>query len=197
MSEAVASGDPVEVAELTTETRRVMADPSGEFVAEVAAAPVRVRDGQDWVPVDTSLVPDDGEFVPAASPVDVSVSSGGVGEFARVESDGFALGLSWPEALPAPVVRGDVAVFSDVRPGIDLVVRADTEGFGQFLVVHDQAAAADPLLDAVSLGVDTTGLTLRAAEPSGIEAVDSDGVAVFAGSALRMWEAGQAADAGE
>ncbi|WP_035919744.1 hypothetical protein, partial [Knoellia sinensis] len=56
MGRAVETGAPVEVAELTDERTKVVADPeTGRFTAELNAFPVRVKRDGSWRDVDLTL----------------------------------------------------------------------------------------------------------------------------------------------
>ncbi|MFC0863220.1 hypothetical protein ACFHYQ_13035, partial [Sphaerimonospora cavernae] len=78
--EAQRSGEPVEVAEATDETSITYAQPDGKtFTTQVSAGPVRTRRGGAWVPIDTTLVEQDGTLKPKAiaDGAAVEVSTGG------------------------------------------------------------------------------------------------------------------------
>jgi hypothetical protein len=82
---ARATGERVEVPELRTETMQVFANPSGNFTAEITAAPVRVRRGGEWLPVDTTLRRlADGSVAPRAASLGMTFSGGGSGPLARL-----------------------------------------------------------------------------------------------------------------
>jgi|GEM_PF-2708469 len=53
---AVATGKPVVVDDLTTSTELTTALPDGRMRREVSTRPVRVQQGEAWVPVDTDHV---------------------------------------------------------------------------------------------------------------------------------------------
>src|SRR5262245_40886812 len=99
MVQARATGRPVEVTALTSETVKVMADPTSRtFAAEVSALPVRVRDvtGAGWRPVDLTLwVKADGTVTPAVAPVELAFSGGGAVALARVADRGRWVELRW------------------------------------------------------------------------------------------------------
>ncbi|MEU4765857.1 RICIN domain-containing protein [Actinosynnema sp. NPDC023794] len=181
--------EPVELVELRTETTRVFANPSGTRTLEQYAAPVRTRNAGAWVPIDTSLTrAADGSISPRATVTGLRLSGGGTGPLVTVERDGREVALSWPDALPAPRLDGDTATYPEVLPGVDLRVRADSDGFSQVLVVRDAAAAANPALRAIRYGTATKGLTIRPGADGATAAVDDTGRVVFASDTPMMWD---------
>lgn len=66
---ARATGEPVRVASLTSETAEVFALPDGQLRAEIAAGVQRFRRAGDWVSVNLNLgVGPDGSVAPVAHP---------------------------------------------------------------------------------------------------------------------------------
>ena len=187
MAEAKATRKRVAVESLTTPKQQVVADPSGVFQAEVSAVPERVRKDGKWVPIDTGLtVEPDGDLVPTASPMAVTLSGGGSDPLVVMADGARSLSLTWPTALPAPTVVGESAVYR-VAAGIDLIMQTSSNGFSMNLVVHDAAAARNPLLQNIALGWSGTGVSLVKTSV-GLEARAADGSVVFAGPRLRMWD---------
>ncbi|WP_076443261.1 DNRLRE domain-containing protein [Microbispora rosea] len=122
--EAKRSGKPVEVAGLTSATSSTVANPDGKtLTTTVSTRPTRIKRDGAWVPIDTSLVENDGALVPKAGPA-VTVSNGGDGPFATLADEaGNSIALSWPAPLPKPTVEGSKARYVDAAgPGADLVV---------------------------------------------------------------------------
>lgn len=189
MAKAEVEDRPVEVSELTTETERVIADPeSGSFQAEISPLPVRVQNGDEWVDLDSTLsVGPDGVVAPVAALAHITIDHG-TDPFVTVGDSGYSMGLRWQSALPAPELHGDVAVWPNVAPGIDLAVESGASGVRQFFVVRTAAAAADPLLADLRLGYVAPGLSLTAKD-GGFEARTVQGELAFASPQLRMWEA--------
>lgn len=166
---ARALGKAVPVKDMTTGTTTVTAMPGGGLKLIEHVVPVRVRRGHGWVPVDTSLRRNaDGTLSPAAVPGDaIRFSGGGARQpLAAISADRTELAFMWPGTLPAPAVSGATAIFSDVLPGVDLAVTAtsaQTGGFSEVLIVHSAAAAANPALARLRLGVTTHGVRLASA----------------------------------
>jgi hypothetical protein len=187
--------EQVMVASLTTPTRKVSAKPDGSFVAELTTQPVRaLRDGT-WVPIDATLATrPDSTVAPRATTTDVVFSGGGAGKpVARFGTPGRSFALTWPGRLPAPAVTGTTATYANVLPGVDLVLRADPDGFAQHLVVKDARAAKNPALSRVRLGLTTDGLAVRAAASGALAARDAAGKVVFAAPPSAMWDAAASA----
>ncbi|MFE3942754.1 LamG domain-containing protein [Streptomyces sp. NPDC059118] len=188
---AEVSGEPVEVTGLRQERREVFANPGGTFTAHEYTQPVRTWRGGTWVALDDTLERrEDGSWAPKAVTVDVRFSGGGSGPFARMERAGREYALTWPgDPLPEPKAVGNTARYEDVLPGVDLVVRAEAEGFAHYLVVKTAQAAADPRLDSIELGLATKGLKVEQTESGGIRAVDEAvGGTVFEAAKAVMWD---------
>ncbi|MER5539552.1 DNRLRE domain-containing protein [Streptomyces mirabilis] len=75
--------------------------------------------------------------------------------------DGYVIQLTWPGAIPAPIIDGSRALYPEIFPGADLVLTADDEGFAQLLVLKDRAAAADARAQQLSYGLTSADLTFR------------------------------------
>jgi hypothetical protein len=187
----------VTVNELTTATASVTALPDGRLSQVTNINPVRVRSGSGWVPVTTTLTRQaDGSWSPSAIPGDaVRFSGGGTGPLATISAAGASLSLTWPTALPAPVVSGSSATYRDALPGIDLVLTATSDqagGFSEVLAVHNATAARNPALAQLLLGVSGRGTHLSVLK-SGALAAASAGRGVFAAPPPMMWDSGSAA----
>jgi hypothetical protein len=183
------TGKPVEVTAETTEKSQVFANRDGTFTMRSTPRPTRVKRDGAWHVVDTTLVArPDGTVAPAMSPTDVSFSRGGAVPVISVADGTGKLALSWPAALPEPVLAGNTATYPEVFPGVDLKVAADVSGFSEVLVVHDAEAAKNPALGALNFTAVGTGLTLDAAADGALNAKDAAGRAVFHGSTPIMWD---------
>lgn len=207
LAEAEATGERVEVVEERTEQDTVFANPDGNtFTLEKSIVPVRVKTANgDWTLPDATLTKRaDGTVGPKAAAVEVSFSGGGSGaDLVTIGETGRSVSLGWPGALPEPHLEGARAVYENVRPDVNLILTATTEGFRQVLEVETLEAAADPGLRTIAYGLDADGLTVRAGAIGSMEAVDGNGQVVFRSPSAQMWNsAGEAAgapgaDAGE
>lgn len=75
---AKAEGKPVRVEEETTETVEVLANPDGTFTWKQSLTPQRVRQDGQWRSIDTNWERgSDGTIRTAATPVELTLSSGG------------------------------------------------------------------------------------------------------------------------
>jgi Concanavalin A-like lectin/glucanases superfamily len=165
----------------------VKPDGSRELVSSVRPRWARRADGS-WAAVDTTLRRSGGAVVPEATVLPLSFSGGGAGPLARLADGDRELAVSWPDALPAPVLTSDAALYPEVLPGVDLRLTATPAGFTEVLVVKTPAAARHPKLARVRLGLTMNGLAVRPATGAGLEAVDSNGHVVFEAPAPTMWD---------
>ncbi|MGW3658763.1 FG-GAP-like repeat-containing protein [Streptomyces sp. NPDC005151] len=191
LAKAKSSGKPVEIVERRTETSEVYANPSGTTTVTTHVVPVRVRQGDTWVPVDTDLTFANGRVVPKAAVAGLELSGGGTGPLVKLNDRRHVLELSWPGKLPKPKLDGPVATYPEVLPGVDLRMTAEPEGFSQLLVVKDAKAAKNPKLKKLSFGVKGNGLKIAGDEKQGIKAVDAKGRTVYSAPPPRMWDSGR------
>ncbi|MFE3071580.1 VCBS repeat-containing protein [Streptomyces sp. NPDC059247] len=183
------TGRPVEVLADRTETSQLFANPSGSFTREQYALPRWTRQDNKLVPIDTELSSTpEGRIAPKATTVGLSFSGGGSGPAVSILRDGRKLSLTWPNELPKPRTDGDTATYPEVLPGVDLVLRAGDNGFGQLLVVKTPEAAANPALESVRFAMATDGLRVSADTHGNLTAVDPAGQEVFVAPTPRMWD---------
>ena len=182
---AAHEGHRVEVTGERTESSTVFANPDGTLTAEVASGPVRVRQGDSWAPVDTTLRVSGGQVVAAAVPYGLSLSTGGSGPVASLSRAGKAFGLTWPGSLGAPVVKGNTATYPDVAPGTDLVVSVLPSGVEVSFVLRTRPAGPVSL----GFGVTSPGLTVGVDASGGFTAKDDGGAVVVGGPPPAMWGA--------
>ena len=142
---AVSCGRAVAVESSRTEFSQVVAQPDGQLRFEASVLPERARRGAGWADVDLALSRGaDGQLRPAVSVADVAFSAGGSGPLVTLTRAGRTMTMSWPGALPAPIVSGASATYPDVLSGVDLVMRATATGFTHTLVIKSAVAAAQP-----------------------------------------------------
>ena len=195
------STERVEVVGARTSSSSTWALPDGSMVLGQAAGPIWVRTGSgdgskdaDWTAVDVDLVKGaDGLVRPKGHPGSLVLSGGGVvknGELARVTApsgQGSAV-LEWSGSLPVPTLAGPRATYSDVSPGVDLVVEATRTGFEQFLVVKSRPAAGKAANFSSAIRVEG-GLKATAGADGRVSVVASDGVEVASSGAAAAWDA--------
>ncbi|PKQ31644.1 MAG: hypothetical protein CVT62_07300 [Actinobacteria bacterium HGW-Actinobacteria-2] len=186
------TGAPVVVTAKTDETTLITADPvTGNFTAELSARPVRVRDGNGgWRAASARLVKaPDGSWRTEAGVAEVTVSNGGAaGVVASLRSDSVSASVSWPDALPVPVVEDTTATYPEVYPGVDLVVRADVDAVETFLVVKTPSAGRNPKVREWSMPISTPGLTTKTLENGVRSLVDGSGTARMVIPPAVMWD---------
>ncbi|NUR96512.1 MAG: LamG domain-containing protein, partial [Kribbellaceae bacterium] len=187
----------VPIAALTTPTRRVSAKPDGTMQAELSPVPAWVQKDDGWVNADPSLRLADHVVTPAATQLPMRLSGGGSAPMATIGSPGRSFALSWPGILPEPVLDGAKSTYPEVLPGVDLVLIADVGQLSQHLVVKTAAAARNPALRSIRLGLHLDGLTVRGTASGALQAVDRTGAVVFEAPPSTMWDAkGRAAKVG-
>jgi RHS repeat-associated protein len=195
MAAAHRQGSRVEILSDRTPFAQTFANPDGTSTFTESPAPQRVLQGSSWTAPDASLTQNsDGSWSPAAALGGLSLSGGGGTVLATVHSGKYQMSLSWPSALPAPVVSGAAATYPEVFPGVDLVVTANTSGgFDEALVIKDQAAAADPQLAGFTLGIALSGgLSQHPAADGSVQVQTADGAVVFSSPAPQAWDSSAA-----
>ncbi|TVT45086.1 LamG domain-containing protein [Amycolatopsis rhizosphaerae] len=203
------------VSSATTETSQTVANPDGSWTLTEYEHPVRVRQGNVWSGIDTTLVKQsDGSIGPKATTVALSLNPGGVGS-AKVpivtagDRDGHSVGLRWGSDLPTPTLAGDTATYAELLPGVDLTVRALPEGYVETVVIKTRQAAQNPSLASIPFGIYTSNTTVGIAKgeghgrpttasgaaTDGFVVKDAAGKVLFDGDASRMWDSSGAGSA--
>ncbi|WP_433272143.1 LamG-like jellyroll fold domain-containing protein [Actinosynnema sp. CS-041913] len=191
LAAAASTGQLVEVLAERGEAREVYATPDGSLTSKEYFEPVRTTRNGQWTPVDTTLrKQSDGSVTPNATPVAIKLSGGGAGPLVTMDRAGKPMALTWPTALPSPRLEGDTAVYPAIMgPDVDLRVQVEAEGFSHVLVVKTAAAAADPRLASLKLGLSAPGLTVSTAEDGTQQAVDqASGAVVYEAPVPIMWD---------
>ncbi|MER7752608.1 LamG-like jellyroll fold domain-containing protein [Kitasatospora sp. NPDC097643] len=191
VAEAKRTGKPVEVDVKRTEASDTVAQPDGKLVTTTYVQPKRVRKNGGWVDIDPTLqtLPS-GAVAPKGATADVEFSGGGSSQpLVRMAKSGKELKLAWPKPLPKPVLNGSTAEYRAILPDVDLKLTATRTGFSQVVVVHTAAAAKNPELNELRLGLKGDGLTIRQAADGSLTAVDkSAGGTVFEAPVPVMWD---------
>ncbi|WP_285707147.1 phospholipase A2 [Microtetraspora sp. NBRC 16547] len=188
---AAVCGKRIKVASLTSETDEYFINPDGTVTQDHRYRPVRVKQGDQWVAADATLVANpDGSVTPKAAAISYHFSGGGEGPLVSASEEGTELTLGSPlGALPKPVLDGATATYPEVLPGVDLVLTADVDGFAEKLVVKTRDAAADPKLKALTFATSLKKGKIKADKHGNVTIVNAKGDAVFASSAAEMWDA--------
>ena len=185
------TGHRVAVTAMTTATSATTANPDGSFTVTESAQPARAWQHGRWAALNASLRRQPGgRLAPAVTTNGLTLSGGGNSTLAVMTSDARTLTLTWPGTLPDPTVSGATATYANVLPGVDLVVITDTQGgFADILVVHSAAAAQNPALASIQLGVSTSGLVLSEDSAGDLSAAIGTGTpAVITAQAPLIWD---------
>ena len=110
---------------------------------------------------------------------------------ASLNSGPDSLSFTFPDALPQPSVSGPVATYRNVLPGTDLQLTANASGFSELLIIHDRAAAANPALRSLRLGMTARGVTVTGSPDGGAQATTASGATVFHADTASMWDSAQ------
>ena len=190
LQDAQSTGKEVELVSARTETSDTWAQPTGSFKVREHGTPVRLlRDGS-WVATDPTLAfATDGSVVTKATSVAIKLSGGGTAPLLSGAVDGRSISLTWPKTLPKPTLSANVATYAEVLPGVDLLLKAEVEGFSQLFVVKNAEAAKNPELATLQFGISTVGLTVNKDSQSGsLTATDPAGQIIFSSAAPLMWD---------
>ncbi|MEU9174057.1 FG-GAP-like repeat-containing protein [Streptomyces sp. NPDC048420] len=197
LTEATRTGRNVEVTAARTARSTTWARPDGLMTKRLYASPIRAKVGGGWKKIDTSLRRTEQGWEPRATNTRMLFSAGSADRseqrasrstVQRVslvksaaadtgtplatlyvgENDDYQIQLTWPGAVPTPIVDGDRILYPEIFPGGDLVLTADDDGFGQLLVVKTRAAAADPHVQQLVYGLNSANLSFRLDPLSGM-----------------------------
>ncbi|WP_203734383.1 LamG-like jellyroll fold domain-containing protein [Paractinoplanes durhamensis] len=197
LEKAADTRTPVTIASETTESSTVTANPDGTFTLTASSSPQRVRQGNSWVPVDTTLVKKaNGDLAPRATVTRLTLGGRGGTDLVRLTDGANALAFTWPTKLPKPTISGSTATYPGVLPDVDLKVTANPTGYSSILVVKNAQAAANPALQELDLGVTGTQVRIADTANGGAEATDvKTGRTVFRTDTSLMWDSTPAASA--
>lgn len=186
------TGRPVLITGMTTEMSEYVAQPNGSIELTTHTAPVHVRQGDRWVPVDLNLSRSaDGSIRPKAHPEGLVIAgkrSATSGALATLGAGTQQVAMGWTGELPEPVIEGDKATYLEVLPEVDLVVEATRTGFEQFVVVKSRAAARR----VATLKLPVTGKSVASHERDNTGAFvlkNAKGRAIVTSPTPLMWDA--------
>ncbi|WP_068923767.1 DNRLRE domain-containing protein [Planobispora rosea] len=150
------------------------------------------------MPIDTTLVEQNGVLKPKAiaSDVAVAIANGGAGAFVSMAAvDGQSYALKWPTALPKPTISKNTATFADAAgKGADLVVTVLPTGFRHDVVLRERPAK--PL--EIRIGVQASGLSLSEGKGGRLLLTRGKGKKLVASAPQPvMWDAGAKASQAE
>ncbi|MEU9489097.1 LamG-like jellyroll fold domain-containing protein [Streptomyces decoyicus] len=190
LEQAKRTGREVEVTSLRGESADVVATAQGKLQARQYLRPVRTRVSGQWKDIDTDLAEQsNGTVAPKAAAVGLAFSGGGDKPLVTMRKAGRELALSWPGALPAPVLDGAQATYREVLPGVDLRMGAQADGFTQLLIVKSAQAAGSPELGQLRLKLTADGVDVKETAAGGLSAVDQGaGSSVFEAPTPLMWD---------
>ncbi|MEO3777466.1 LamG-like jellyroll fold domain-containing protein [Micromonospora sp. B11E3] len=196
LASAAACNTPIAVESSRSEYTQVVAQPDGRLSFESTALPQRARQADgSWADVDLTLqTGTDGAIRPAVSVADVAFSGGGAGPLVTLRRAGKVLQLSWPGALPTPVLSGDGVTYPEVFSDVDLVLHATHTGFTHVLVVKSAEAAANPAIRKITFAVDGDVELTR--QPDGSLQASAGSAVVARAEPARMWDSSIPADGG-
>ncbi|MCW2599501.1 MAG: repeat protein [Frankiales bacterium] len=188
-------GHKIVVSSETTEDSQTLVNPDGSLSRVQVAGPVRVRRGDGWVDVDTTLRSGPTGITPVAAVGGLVLSAGGgtasappvVASLTDPVGGSALVAVKWPGRLPAPDVTGDTALYRDVVAGVDLSVTALRDGYKDSIVVRDPVVASRT--PVWRLPLKTVGLTPSQAPDGTLRFTDVQGKAVIVTAPAVMWDA--------
>ncbi|MGW6981601.1 DNRLRE domain-containing protein [Streptomyces sp. NPDC054932] len=210
------SGKEVEVTAARSANTTTWAQPDGSFRKQIFSSAFRANVDGRWKPIDTGLERVEGGYAAKAVNGRVFFSGGSKeqasgeerasravnrvslrqdtpgqvwSELVRLNTGGHDMTVSWPGALPAPVIDGPRALYENVRPGIDLVMTAQDGGYSHLLIVKDKQAAADPLLGQLQYRLASPDMTFHLDDESdALSARDAKGEEIAGSPTPMMWD---------
>ena len=216
VAKAARTGKPVEITGLRTAYETTWARPDGLLQRRVHSTPIRAKVDGTWRAIDTTLTHSEDGWSPKATNVRMTFSAGTRADADRADrgagvrrvpllaqadstttgnalvtlsTGGHDIVLTWPYAIPTPVIDGSRALYPEILPGADLVLTADDGGFAQLLVLKTREAAADSRVAQLSYGLSSPDLSFSLDPTTGIISADSsDGEEVAVSPTPLMWD---------
>jgi len=185
------SGQRVEIESERVDDETIYANPDGTVTSEYTAGPVRAQDPDGgWHDLDSTLAPRaDGMIGPKVSATGMAFSAGRAGQpLVRLVDGDKTLTVAFPGEAHPPAIDGDTATYGQVFPGVDLHIRAESDGYAASFEIKSAEAAASKQVADLTLPYRLDGLRLRE-NSDVVEAVGSDGTARFQGEAGgKLWD---------
>ncbi|MCT9077296.1 DNRLRE domain-containing protein [Streptomyces fulvoviolaceus] len=217
LTKAARTGKAVEVTAARTARSTTWARPDGQMMKRLHSSPIRAKVGGEWKKIDPSLHRTEQGWEPQATNTRMVFSAGSDGRSEQrasrstvqrvslvksaaadtgtplatlyVGGGDYAIQLTWPDAVPTPIVDGNRILYPEIFPGGDLVLTADDDGFGQVLVVKNRQAASDPHVQQMAYGLHSADLTFRLDPLSRmVTAVNAYGDEVAVSPTPLMWD---------
>ncbi|MEV4862139.1 DNRLRE domain-containing protein [Streptomyces ossamyceticus] len=218
LARASKTGKSVEVTALRTTHSTTWARPDGKMAKKLYSSPIRAKVGGAWKEIDYGLHRTDKGWEPKATNTRMVFSAGSEATrdgqrtsrsaahrvsllrglktaasdsnpLVTLTVDGHDIQLTWPGAVPAPIIDGSRALYPEIFPGADLVLTADDDGFAQLLVLKNRQAAADPRTKQLTYGITSADLSFRLNPITGVLAAeDADGEEVALSPTPLMWD---------
>ncbi|MGW0881759.1 DNRLRE domain-containing protein [Streptomyces sp. NPDC002671] len=215
-AQAARTGKNVEVTAARTAHSTTWARPDGLMMKRLYSSPIRAKVGGEWKRIDPTLHRTKAGWEPKATNTRVVFSPGSHGSAEQPASRSTVsrvsllkssatsdtgtplvtlhvgdhdIQLTWPDAVPTPIIDGNRALYPDIFPGGDLVLTADDDGFAQLIVLKNRQAASDPHVQQLVYGLHSADLTFRLSPSSGIvSAEDVNGDEVAMSPTPLMWD---------
>ncbi|WP_246486637.1 DNRLRE domain-containing protein [Kribbella qitaiheensis] len=174
---ARSQGSRVEVESMRTETSSTWSNPDGTMTTEAHAAPIRFKTAAGWKDVDLTLQKGvDGSVAPRSHQhgLRLGKKAAATGQVFASAGSGPGRSVEWvsPWRLPEPSLDGTKATYSDVQPGVDLVLDARRNGFENDFIVKQRPAVAP----VWRIPLRTKGLTAKPQADGSIQFVDAKNV---------------------
>lgn len=194
LAQAAATGRPVPIPSLNSETQVVSANPDHTVTASLYGGPTQVLRNGVWTKLDGALQAANGSVAPKVNkaPVSMSAGSSAAGPAASLGTTAGTVGLGWRSALPAPSLAGNVATYPNVgagasSAGASLTVAAMPEGFELSLVLTAPPTGLGTVRLPVTLPV---GGSLALRTGGGFQVLAADGSVAAVISPAMMWDTG-------
>jgi RHS repeat-associated protein len=192
LEQAAKTGREVIIADQTTKTTTVYANPNGTLTSTIAGGPVQEPDPSSptgYAPIDLSLAQNLAGLQPTRADAPITFSDGGDQTVASLGVGEHALAVQWGSKLPVPTVKGKTATYTGVAPGVNLVLVAEPDGFDLQIVLTKKPAAAQ----VFRLPLNLTGLTASVTASGQLQFTSAAGTTAAMADAPQMW--GAATDA--